>query len=204
MTKMKIRRATERAYCAVIALLIIVSVSSSASAQNFGWASTDFDRDGYYVGLGIGTGIDLEFEDSSFGEGQSVSPGYGLNLRAGTKSAYMGGEFQLEYLDGFDVDGGAVAKGYDVLTFTVNFKGYLPLGRLQPFILVGGGANVLWVDTSFGNKSYLGGALRGGAGVDFYLTRNWGIEAQGSYVMTTEETRDADYLSANIGVFYRF
>lgn len=195
----------QRARNAAVVTIVILLAATTATAQNFGWASTEFDRDGYYAGLNLGTGIDMEFEDSDLvGGGIDVSEGYGLNLRAGTKSAFFGGEFQLEYLNGFDVEGDAVAHDYDLLTFTVNMKAYLPLGRLQPFLVVGGGANVIWVDTDFGNKIYLGGALRGGAGIDFYLTKRWGLEATASYVMTTEETRDADYLSASAGVFFRF
>jgi opacity protein-like surface antigen len=201
---MNIRSEVSRAANAALVALALLLASSTASAQNFGWASTEFDRDGYYAGLGVGAGIDMEFEDSDLGEDKNVTPGYGLNIRAGTKSAYFGGEFQLEYLNGFDVDGGAFAKGYDNLTFTVNIKAYLPFGRIQPFLVIGGGMNILWANTDLGNKIYTGGALRGGGGVDFYLTRNWGIDLQGSYVLTTQDTRDTDYLSVNAGVFYRF
>ena len=102
------------------------------------------------------------------------------------------------------VDSGAPANDYSMLAFTANLKGYLPLGRIQPFALVGAGLSTIWVDTQFGNKSYLGGAFRLGGGVDAYFTETWGIELQTSYVITTGNARDADYLSANLSVIYRF
>ena len=109
------------------------------------------------------------------------------------------------------------------LVFTTNVKGHLLTGRYQPFVLAGVGfmrmeskardttskaaldapdpnrdraadAGDIWVEV----------ALRFGGGLDFYLTENIVVSAEGSYLMPTGKLDDLDYYTFGLGLQYRF
>ena len=89
----------------------------------------------------------------------------------------------------------------DVFTFTFNAKGHVPLGRFQPYAMLGIGGSV-W-DSNVTNSDS-GFAARFGFGLDYYLTQNWALNTGWSYVTVTGDIDGLDYHNLMFGAQYRF
>jgi opacity protein-like surface antigen len=118
-----------------------------------------------------------------------------------------------------------VPRNFDIalesLVFTTNVKGHLLTGRYQPFVLAGLG--FMRMETKaydITSKAMLDAAgqtraaqareirvevaMRFGGGLDFYLTENVVVSAEGSYLMPTGKLDDLDYYTFGLGLQYRF
>ncbi len=82
----------------------------------------------------------------------------------------------------------------------LNGKLHLMTGRIQPFLMYGLG--VMRVagngvsDTDF--------AMRGGGGLDFWVTENIAVGAETEYVVPISNVRHFDYISVGLAMKYRF
>ncbi len=122
----------------------------------------------------------------------------------------------------------------ETFVFTANMKGHLLTGRFQPFVLGGIGfmrmesksrditpnatarTDVCPADTddppdpnppcwaAQASERQVNVALRIGGGIDFYLTENIVMSAEGSYLMPTGRLDNMDYYSIGVGLQYRF
>lgn len=114
------------------------------------------------------------------------------------------------------------------LVFTTNVKGHLMTGRYQPFVLLGLGFMRMESKTRDVSPAALPRppgcpadlsiscfsaqareritkvAARFGGGLDFYLTENVVVSAEGSYLMPTGKLSGLDYYSFSLGLQYRF
>ncbi len=102
------------------------------------------------------------------------------------------------------------------LVLTTNVKGHLLTGRYQPFVLLGVGfmrmenkaydiSDVfVWERAPQLRERTVNVAFRYGAGLDFYLTRNVVVSAEGSYLMPTGKLDGLDYYQFGVGLQYRF
>ena len=98
-----------------------------------------------------------------------------------------------------------VAPGDTIVTTTVDAKGYLLTGRVQPFALIGVGGMVAMGDGIGGNtEDESGFVARFGGGVDVYLNREVALSVSGNYVLGTGGVDDLSYASFGIGLLYRF
>jgi opacity protein-like surface antigen len=114
------------------------------------------------------------------------------------------------------------------LVMTTNVKGHLMTGRYQPFVL--GGLGFMRMETKardvtpsadattevcqppltdpcrapHASDRRVEIALRLGGGLDFYLTENVVITAEGSYLMPTGKLDGLDYYTFAVGLQYRF
>ncbi|MCH2173309.1 porin family protein [Myxococcota bacterium] len=184
--------------------------SSAPAGENWGGdekqASNDskeFSRDGFYVSYGYSYGIE-EWDDAG---GASVSNASGLNARVGYRFLENWAlEAEYEWLHEFEADGASPVTA-NAHVITVNTRAYLPFGRFQPYALLGLG---LFQSSRTGS---LGGvpdgasgtfAGRFGGGVDTYLTRNWVLAAEIAYVLPSGELNPRRFLSATVGMQYRF
>jgi opacity protein-like surface antigen len=153
---------------------------------------------------------------------------FGILGRGGYRChPYISAELQFETLA--DFDGGIrengtpsndTARNFDLeletLVFTTNVKGHLLTGRYQPFVLLGVGFMRMEskaYDISGGtiegrapqvSERTVNVALRYGAGLDFYLTKNVVVSAEGSYLMPTGKLDGLDYYQFGVGLQYRF
>jgi opacity protein-like surface antigen len=108
--------------------------------------------------------------------------------------------------------------------FTANVKGTLPFDRIQPYALVGLGG--MWARlrstyatgavctptywgwwcegtyTSFGNNGAF--AMKLGGGTDVYITDDWAITLDASYVMPFGNLEDLRYVNFAWGARFRF
>jgi opacity protein-like surface antigen len=120
----------------------------------------------------------------------------------------------------------------ETLVFTTNVKGHLMTGRYQPFVLAGlgfmrmetkarditpndeattaqcprpsGGAPPEPCHAPQVSDRRVEVAMRFGAGLDFYMTENVLISAEGSYLMPTGKLNGLDYYVFSLGLQYRF
>jgi len=115
------------------------------------------------------------------------------------------------------------------LVMTTNVKGHLMTGRYQPFVLAGLGfmrmetkgrdvtpnataTTELCEDGAASGPCHAPHlsdrrveiAMRFGGGLDFYLTKNVVISAEGSYLMPTGKLDGLDYYTFGVGLQYRF
>ena len=195
-------------------------------------AEDGFAQPGVYVGLagsvGIPTGFDELFEDAGV-DHVEADASLGLHTRVGYRfHPRVAAEAHFEWLAGFDVSldsvyrpapgSGTQLATADLWTLTGNARIYLLTGEVQPYLLAGAGmlsAEVTdEVDRSVPGSilaglpdlsdSASGFAARFGAGFDYYLTENFALNFDASYVLPTGAVEDFDYVSVGWGFQYRF
>ena len=185
-----------------LGLLIVVLASVSALADS------DFTRSGGYVGLAGVYAIDASAISAV------TENSMGLAMRLGYRmTPNIAFEGQFEWIDGFDItdDPGHRLESWSL---TGNLKGLLMTGRIQPFGILGMGVlRTRFVDAgnglpvpfdTFSNVTRSGFAMRFGAGVEFYVTRNIVVSLDGGYVLPTGSVQDLDYGSFGFGTQWRF
>ncbi|MFK7897724.1 MAG: porin family protein [Myxococcota bacterium] len=171
-----------------------------------------YDRPGLYVGGGLvggfSTRLESELHEIPGVTDVEVDPSVGLTARAGVRvTPQIAIEAQYEWMDDFEtsVAGNEIADT-QTQALTGNVKGYLATGRIQPYVMAGAGfltarsddprTNFQRTDTDF--------AARVGGGIEFYLNESVGLSVDSSYVLTAGDVKDLDYVSAGVGVFFRF
>jgi len=160
-----------------------------------------------------------------------ADPALGFDLYAGYRiNRYVAIEAEFEMLPShdFDYDTDTEARPFDPgppvvvpeiiatsgtvaevesMTGTVNAKLFLPLGRLQPFVLAGVGViDVDQKDVSGRNVSESGTEVAGrfGGGADVYLTNHVVFHLSLEYVLPGSSLSQFDYISYGAGLQFRF
>lgn len=193
---------------------------------DFGIYSTDFGdiddddafgftgRGGYRCHSRVSVELQAEHFDD-FGSGSIVETGV-APLTVETDDGPL-----VDTLRNFEFD-------LESLVMTTNVKGHLMTGRYQPFVLAGLGfmrmetkgrdvtpnadATTEICQPALTDPCHAGHmsdrrveiAMRFGGGLDFYLTENVVISAEGSYLMPTGKLDGLDYYSFGVGLQYRF
>ncbi len=204
----------------LLALLLLCLLPGLAQAGD------DYARPGGYLGIG-GTyafhWFPGDFDDDVTG-GPAVKTvnSAGLNVHGGYRfNSWAALEAEYEWIAGFE-NKVAGTKIFDLAyhTFTVNGKFLYPgWGRFQPYGLLGVGFAVLKLDDRAGEglkleKSTVGFAGRIGAGLDFYLTESWLLNAAIELQLNTHQIDHSGgvgndvaalfYVPLQFGVQYRF
>lgn len=174
----------------------------------------DFAHTGAYVGGGLlGALNETELDDAA---GDAL----GFDLRGGYRfHPHFAVEAQLSY---FDNIGGDIAVSdrfgnevnvanfdLDTLTGTVNLKGFLLPGRVQPYAQVGIGGSYLhgeleYLGTTYVDDSTAEFTFRGGGGVDVYLTPSVLLYTEATYILLTGEFDGDGFIPLVFGAQYRF
>jgi hypothetical protein len=111
-------------------------------------------------------------------------------------------------VNGFDVSAG----GYDLgrvrgVATTINGKGYLTTGRIQPYGVAGiGGLYVAGFDRSLDNILGVNGGFlaRFGGGLDVYATEHFVVNAEATYDLPTGDVSSLRFVPVTLGAQYRF
>jgi hypothetical protein len=154
-----------------------------------------YSRSGGYIGVG-GT-----FAVESFSAIGNQDDGASVIFRAGYRGyPFFAVEFLGEVMPLFE---GTDAIDNDVNGFavTVNAKALWPLGRAEPYAMVGIG--ILDIDQDIRNRRD-DFAFRGAAGVDFYLSPSWALYGEAAYLVGTGDVSDFDYATFGGGILFRF
>jgi opacity protein-like surface antigen len=182
---------------------LVTMLSGTALATEPGGA--DYARRGWYVG----GGATYAFEQFPDGHGLDVGNSPGVKALGGYRvHPNFGAELDVDYLHDFDFD----VAGYDVahvrgVATTVNGKGYLTTGRVQPYAVAGvGGLYVAGVDASLDNVLGLSGGFltRFGGGLDLYATEHVVLNAEATYDLPTGRVSDLRFVPLTLGAQYRF
>jgi hypothetical protein len=181
-----------------------------ASGDETGAEALALDRDGWYAAV---QGV-YAVEDWKNPGGSAVHNDWGMNGRLGYRFLrYCGLEFEYERVLQFRVDAGPARPDLraDANVYTLNAKGFLPLGRLHPFAIAGFGLHQTDVDDAGTPLGTMGGGERGtfaarlGAGLELYLTEHLVWLTEATYVLPWfSDNNDMKYASIGFGVQWRF
>ncbi len=166
----------------------------------FAQEPTDYSRPGFYLG---GGGL-YAIEDFDFANGSAIQNGPGLNFRLGYRfHPNIAVEAMGERVDAFDIDGSSGA-GFNTWTGTINGKLFALTDRVQPYGLLGIGAmRAQAKGAGLNTVTETDLAFRYGAGIDSYLTENWVVNLETSYVAPTYDVQIFNYFSLGGGIQYR-
>ena len=182
-------------------LFISFSMVVLGSSMTLAKDSSEYSRNGVYIGAGGMYAIE-NFSDTG---GLSFDDSAGFNFRLGYRfHPHFAIEAEGERAIGFDLK--QATLDIETWTATLNAKVFALTGRVQPFGVVGIGAMNAKADSplliSSVNETDV--AFRFGGGSDFYVTKNWVVNLEGSYVLPTGDVEDINYISLGGGLQYRF
>ncbi len=157
---------------------------------------------------GFSTKYENEVEDA-FPVDIDVDPSVGVIATAGYRfHPNFAAEVQFEWLDEFEISiQNTEIATIETWTTTVNAKGFLATGRIQPFVLVGLGAFNAELQDSLNlgfSVEETDFAARFGGGLDIYASPQIVLNLGLSYVLPTGDVEDLDYVSVGGGVTVRF
>ena len=186
---------------AIVAAAALMLIAVSAQAQQ-----PDYARTGVYIGAGVGPGFeafDDFFDLLDFDTGFVVDGwlGYRVHPNIAIEAQLEYSRYESDAIGPFDLD-------LNLLTFTTNLKCYVATGQIQPFALVGIGVMNAELDIDGPgfdrtiSESDL--AARFGGGVDYWVTESISLGLTTSYILTTGDVEDLDYISLALGIQYRF
>ncbi len=209
--------ALSRAFIAAglsLVVLLTLAAVESAEAQGFAGGDADeFSRPGLYLGVGvIGTAYTLaEDEINDLFPGLpnfEVDEAVGAEVAIGYRFApHFAVEAEFEYAGVADISFGPFSNVIELesLSATINLKAFLATGRVQPYVLVGGGVMHSKLSASgVPDADATGEAGRFGAGLEIYLTPTWALDFGADYVLPGGDTEDLDYASFGAGLKLRF
>ena len=136
--------------------------------------------------------------------------GLGYDVYAGYRvHKYLAAEAEFEWITDveFDIDNGTFVDG-ETMTFAASVRGILPLGRFEPFAVIGIGAMYAGFedsqDTGVRFDEGSGFMWKLGGGFDLHVTEHVGIRFTTDWVQPQGKIKDLDYASVGGGLFYRF
>lgn len=181
---------------------VLLGILLLTCGQAYGQDSPQYARPGFYLG---GGGV-YAIEDFDNTYGLHFENGPGFNGRLGYRfHPHIAIEAMIERVDAFDLKG---LNGADINTWpgTLNGKFFALTERFQPYGLLGLGAmraeaNLPGSANDFHDTDF---ALRGGAGLDSYMTKHWLVNMKISYVHPSGDVKDINYFSLGGGIQYRF
>lgn len=234
--------------------MITILATLFASAAFAGQKDPDpFDRPGFYFGVGASlqyNAFQSQVEDAITDEITSadlviqsldIDESFGVNTTIGYRvTSFFALELEYEWIDRYDIGaGGQFTLGapgpvsdsgalYSIEghTLTANTRWILPIWRIQPYLLIGGGFSLSDVEQGDLYDTYapllvaegididdgdsLAAAGRAGIGFDWYLTESLVLNTEAGVVITTlsspdiGDIEDLNYLSFQAGLQYRF
>lgn len=178
-----------RAVFTIAFLLASLPLYSSSAAEEAD------ERFGTYVGGAFAIGFD-QFTDTG---GLDFDEAFGLDAWIGLRrNDHLALEFEYVYVDGYEVEDSTA--DFQGMSYTINAKGYMPFGSLEPYALVGTGLQHLEIDTSAGAAIDYGAVLRFGLGLDFYLHERIALTAGAAYNLTFGDLEDFRSIEARVGI----
>lgn len=195
--------------------LALALVTSHAHAD-------DFDRSGAYLGVNGVYALSLFQNDinelAGLDDHFDLGDSPGVNARLGYRIfSWFAVEAQYEWVQSMDLKLLDQDLGdFKPNTVTANLKFIIPVWRIQPYLLAGGGVAIWDIDSPIQNQSSTGFAGRVGVGIDTYLTKHWVFNLEATGVLNTNNIDPSKisnditsishlyYFSMSAGITYRF
>ena len=117
-------------------------------------------------------------------------------------SPYLAGEVGIDAMNTFNAEIGSQHDSVDFVATTFNLKGYLPAGRLQPYLLAGAGYLNVDAHSSALTKDGNSPVMRFGCGLDAYLTDNLAVYTAWHYLLPFGDNKGLDTLAVHFGFQY--
>ena len=158
----------------------------------------DYNTIAPYLGMGGIYAVEL-FDDA----GARVDNSGGFHVRVGYRAhRNFAVEALYEYYSQFDTDPGH----YNGWSATINGLAILPLGRVQPYALIGLG--FMNINGSGGNPGSAaladdGFIMRFGGGIDMCITEHWSTGPEVAYVLPFGDIDNLDLVTVSMGVTYK-
>lgn len=182
----------------------------------------DFSRDGWYAGLNYAQGFNFITEaiDTRTGGKLDTKGTWGFDMRGGYRFfSWFALEANYEYMNAFKTDGFLGSTDIRSSTITVGPKFLLPFWRVQPYFLLGFGAQHANLDFNSdrplliddGSGGGWNGAIRPALGLDIYATPHLVVNVELASVLVAGKFENKEmsfsdpiYLSIGGGLQYRF
>jgi opacity protein-like surface antigen len=169
-----------------LVFIVLALISSQATAD-------DFDRPGAYIGVNGVYAISLFQNDinelAGLDDDFNLGDSPGVNARLGYRIfSWFAVEAEYEWVQSMDLKVLDLDIGdFKPNTVTANLKFILPVWRIQPYLLMGGGVAIWDIDSPIQNQSSTGFAGRVGLGIDTYLTKHWVFNLEATGVLNTND-----------------
>lgn len=214
-----------RALALVTSLVLAGPISASAQAADSAGATAEEDvytRNGFYIGASFAGVTFPRIADevarqvgnlTSSAVSGDAEAAVGLNARVGYRlHPRVAGEVQFEWLSSSDISlTGAIdqSSAFETQSWVVsaNAKGYVLTGSLQPYLLLGAGVMRSDLDDNenFGFEvDEYGFVGRLGGGLEYYFTPRLVATVDVTYVLPADKLAEFEYISAGLGLQYRF
>jgi opacity protein-like surface antigen len=202
----------------------IAALAAGGGAAQAEPPQPDYARSGWYLGVGGIYAIeDISLNTTQLGmvppQPPATDPKFGnrggVDFRAGYRvNPHVAVEFDYQWQAGFDSSNPAVklpgTDGIEIDThlLSLNAKVFAATGRWQPYGLLGASLLIF-------NKEIVdlkpkpwdidyGFAPRFGAGIDYYISENWALTLEGTYIVPVGVLDGANYGTVGVGFQYRF
>jgi len=190
---------TIRVFTLAVAVAGLLPQSASAQSGN------DYASPGTYLGGALALGFENFSGPSTSGVSTSgdFDTGVGFDFWVGGRlMRFLSLEAQLQYIPG--VKSNNTSAEFKPLIYTTNLKGYLPLGRFQPYGLIGIGGMTLFVDSTGPNVDQSDFIAKFGAGLEFYITEKIAAVAGWNYILGTGRLDGRDFNTLSLGAQFKF
>jgi opacity protein-like surface antigen len=188
-----------------LALSMMATIIAAAGAL----AELDTDRTGGYIAAGGGVAVIREDNFVNPGDFTERTGNSGLvDARGGFRfHEHIAAELQIHYLHEFLTRSNffnTTVWVQDAMSVngSANIRGYLLTDKVQPYGLFGLGA--MWVQDDIRDLSTTAFMLRTGAGIEFWVLRNFGLDVAFSYNIPFGELDDYQYFGATAALIFRF
>ena len=193
----------------LVCLMLPAGIARAQDDDDDNGEEQPYTREGWYVSLNATYAVEYFSGHKVVQSDEKVSTGHknswGGNARLGYRfNPVASFELQWEGLEEFSESTGSGTK-IDGWVGTGNLKASLPFDRLQPYAIFGAGMmQARTRGKSINSDTKESFVIRGGGGIDFYVTENIVASSDVTYVFPTEDNKNTDYLAISWGLTYRF
>jgi opacity protein-like surface antigen len=173
-------------------------------------ADEEFERKGMYMaagGLAALQNFGLTDTSNDWVGGFDLRLGYRMNRVVSVETEY-------QWVGNWSDPGDAIASPpidpseINAWTWSANVKGNVPLGRIQPYGLIGVGMYRVAIKRGMDDypapQDDIDAMMKGAIGVDFYVSRNFVVSPEVSYSALFDQNDSFDYMGVGVMLSYRF
>lgn len=188
---------------------LLLATTPALAEDGYDRKDTSFGRAGAYLSGGVGGAVET-FDNTG---GIDFDSAFLIGARLGYRAnRFLALEGTVDYsVTGFEFSSGANEAEFEALLATGTLKLYPIDGRLQPFLLGGGGVLRIDPECKSGGTTVacpvseeMDFAGRIGGGIDVYVFKNLAVSGEVAYVIPTGDLEDASFVTFGAYAMIRF